>query len=270
VEIQGMGIATDDLDSNGRPYYYLTSQADSKLMKLIGGPGRPTYESVAAKLGVTAARPGTGGDVLPSTSWHPQFEDVNNDGRIDLLVTKGNPSVVPEYASRDPSSLFLGQADGTFTDAAEAAGIVDFARGRGAQLADLNLDGQLDLVEVFYEAPAKVWRNVGSGDAAGPRPMGHWLALRLAQPAPNVDAIGAWIEVKDGDHVTRREVNAGGGHASGQLGWIHVGLASADGVEVRVIWPDGTTGSWMPVEADSFSIIDRAAGAVAPWQPPAP
>ena len=72
--------------------------------------------------------------------------------------------------------------------------------------------------------------------------MGQWIAIRLRQPAPNVDAIGAWVEVRAGDRTVVREVTVGGGHAGGQLGWIHVGLGDADEAEVRVTWPDGETG----------------------------
>ncbi len=97
---------------------------------------------------MNAAQPFTGGDVLPSTAWHPEFEDVNNDGFVDLFVSKGNVDAQPDYARKDPSNLLLGQPDGTFTEAADAAGILSFDRGRGAALADFNLDGLLDLVEV--------------------------------------------------------------------------------------------------------------------------
>ena len=270
VQIQGMGIAGYDLAGDGTPDYFLTSQADNRLQRLAGGPGQPTYRDIAFKMGVTSARPGAGGDVLPSTSWHPEFQDVDNDGFIDLLITKGNPSVVPEYASRDPSALFLGRSDGTFVDVAEAAGIVDYDRGRGAALADFNLDGQLDLVEMFYEAPAKLWRNVGTGDAANPAPMGHWLDVRLSQAAPNTDAIGAWIEVEAGDKTLRRELTIGGGHASGELGWIHFGLGGATSAQVRVKWPDGTTGPWMPATADTFAVVTKGATSVTQWQPQAP
>ncbi len=268
LQIMGMGIAGYDLTGDGYPEYFLTSQGDDKLQALTAGPAQPTYRDIALKRGVIAARPVTGGDVLPSTSWHPEFQDVNNDGFIDLLVTKGNVSAEPGYATRDPSDLFIGQPDGTFVDGAEAAGIVDFDRGRGAALADFNLDGQLDLVEAFLGAPAKVWRNVGSGDAASPAPMGHWLAVRLAQPAPNPDAIGAWIEVKVGDATLRRELTVGGGHIGGQLGWTHFGLGPASDAKVRVTWPDGEVGPWMPVKADTFVTIERGAAAASPWQPP--
>ena len=270
VQIQGMGIAGYDLSGSGHPDYFLTSQADCKLQQLTGGPGQPTYQDIALHLGVTATRPEVGGDVLPSTSWHPEFQDVNNDGLIDLLITKGNPSAVPEYASRDPSALFLGRPDGTFADAAEAAGIVDYDRGRGAALADFNLDGQLDLVEMFYGAPAKLWRNVGTGSAANPAPMGHWLGIRLSEPAPNADSVGAWIEVQAGGKTLRRELTVGGGHASGELTWTHFGLGSATSAQVRAKWPDGSVGPWLPATADSFLVVAKGATAVTPWQPSTP
>ena len=86
--------------------------------------------------------------MLPSTAWHAEFQDVNNDGLVDLFVTKGNVEAMPDFAARDPSNLMLGNADGTFSESGEAAGIVAFTRGRGAAVVDLNLDGMLDIVEV--------------------------------------------------------------------------------------------------------------------------
>ena len=97
--------------------------------------------------------------------------------------------------------------------------------------------------------------------------MGHWIAVRLAQPAPNVDAIGAWVEVRVGDRTVAREVTVGGGHAGGKLGWLHAGLGEADGAEVRVQWPDGETGPWMTVGADQFVTIERGAAEATPWLP---
>src|SRR5262249_59693617 len=140
---------------------------------------------------------------------------------------------------RDPSDLLLGQPDGTFREAADAAGIVGFDRARGAAVVDLALDGLLDIVVVNYGAPVRVWRNVGAGTSAQPRPMGNWIALKVVQPAPNVDAIGAWVEVRTGERIQRRELTIGGGHAGGQLGWIHFGLGSAATADVRVAWPGG-------------------------------
>ena len=79
LQIWGMGIASEDLTGDGYPEVYLTSQGDNKLQTLADGPAQPTYEDIALELGVTAHRPYTGGDVLPSTAWHAEFADVNND-----------------------------------------------------------------------------------------------------------------------------------------------------------------------------------------------
>ena len=62
-----------------------------------GGP-KPAFKDVAFAKGVTAHRPYTGDDLRPSTAWHAQFEDVNNDGLVDLLVVKGNVAEMPDFA----------------------------------------------------------------------------------------------------------------------------------------------------------------------------
>ncbi len=268
VQIQGMGIASQDLTGDGLPEIYLTSQSASRLQTLADGPARPEYRDIGAKLNVNVAQPFAGGEHLPSTAWHPEFADVNNDGRLDLFVSKGNVTTQPDYAQKDPSNLLLGLPDGTFREAADVAGILSFDRGRGAALADFNLDGWLDLVEVNYGAPVKVWRNEGADNPDGGSAGGHWLALRVEQQQPNVDAIGAVVEVRSGDQVFRRELTIGGGHAGGQLGWLHVGLGDADSAQVRVTWPGGETTDWGPLSANAFYVLERGDPALL-WAPPA-
>ena len=267
MQVWGMGIGSYDLTGDGYPEVYLTSQGPNKLQTLLAGPDVPTYRDIAIKRGVVATRPSTGGDPLPSTAWHPEFQDVNNDGFIDLFVSKGNVGQQADYAARDPSDLFIGAADGTFTSAAEQAGIVDFERGRGAALADFNADGLLDLVQVDLDAPVRLWRNVGAGTGNDAVAMGHWLGLAIRQPGPNRDAIGAILEVHVGDAVQRRELTVGGGHAGGQLGWTHVGLGPATRADVRVTWPDGEVGPWIGIDADQFATVVRDSDQVEPWVP---
>jgi enediyne biosynthesis protein E4 len=268
LAIWGMGIATFDVTGDGLPEVFLTSQGDNRLQTLVDGATGPTYEDIALERGVTAHRPHTGGDLLPSTAWHPEFRDVNNDGYMDLFISKGNVEAMPEFAVKDPDNLLLGQPDGTFVEGAEAAGIATFVRGRGAALVDLNLDGMLDLVQVNRRENVSLWRNVGGGSATNPEPVGNWVAVRLEQPAPNRDAIGSWITVRFGDRTIEREVTIGGGHAGGQLGWIHVGLGDADGAEIRVEWPDGELGPWLELHANAFATIERGADEARPWTPP--
>ncbi|MEO6208193.1 MAG: CRTAC1 family protein [Candidatus Limnocylindrales bacterium] len=268
LQIWGMGIASRDVTADGLPDVYLTSQGDNKLQTLSGGAARPAFEDIALSRGATAHRPFAGDDVLPSTAWHPAFEDVNNDGLVDLFVSKGNVEAQAEHAMDDPSNLLIGQLDGSYVESAVAAGLLDMASARGAALVDLNRDGLLDLVKVVRRDHLQIWRNVGAGDAqdtgaAGePRAMGRWLGIQLNQDAPNRDAVGAWIAVRVGDRTTEREVTVGGGHVSGTQGPLHFGLGSASSAEVRVTWPDGEVGPWMRVEADRFVRLVR--GATAP------
>lgn len=265
LQVWGMGIASRDLTGDGYPEIYLTSQGDNKLQTLAGDPSRPAYEDIALRRGATAHRPYAGGDILPSTAWHPQFADVNNDGFVDLFVSKGNVEAETTHAMKDPSNLLLGQPDGTFVEAAEDAGLLDYWKARGAALVDLNHDGLLDLVKVVRRRPVELFRNVGAGDAAAPRAMGHWLGIALDGGGANHHAVGAWVAVRVGDRIDEQEVTVGGGHVSGQLGPLHVGLGGATRAEVRVTWPDGLVGPWLPVEADRVVLVRRGATAVEPW-----
>ena len=264
--IWGMGIASYDVTGDGLPEVYLTSQGDNKLQTLANATGRPTYRDIAIDEGVTATRPYTGGDPLPSTAWHPEFQDVNNDGLVDLFVSKGNVEAQQDFASRDPSNLLIGQADGTFVEEGLAAGIASFVKGRGAAVVDLNLDGMLDIVQVNRRVNVSLFRNVGSGTADEPQPMGNWIAVRPEQTGPNRDAIGSWIQVRFGDRIVERELTIGGGHASGELGWVHVGLGDAGSAEVRIRWPDGEVGPWQEVAANAFVTIPRD-GEPTAWTP---
>ncbi len=261
LRIWGMGIASADITLDGYPDYFLTSMADNKFQTLTTPePGaKPIYSDLAFARGITAHRPYTGGDFKPSTAWHPQFADMNNDGRLDLFVAKGNVARMPDFAADDPNNLLLQNEDGTFSEAGDKAGVASMKIGRGAQVVDFNLDGALDLVVVNRWESAEIWR----GDT---NLSGAWVQVRLDQPGPNRNAIGAVVEVRRGEVIERHEITSGGGHMSGSLGWLHFGLGSDAKADLRVIWPDGTEGPWQSLPARAFYTLNRGSEP-AVWQP---
>jgi enediyne biosynthesis protein E4 len=267
LKVWGMGIASYDLNFDGYPDYFLTSMADQKLQVLaappVDGKVQPTFKDVAFAKGVTAHRPFMGTDLRPSTGWHAQFEDMNNDGMADLFIAKGNVAKMPDFANADPNNLLLQTADGKFVEAADKAGVASVATSRGAALADFNMDGLIDLLVVNHGAPTQIWRNTTTG-------AGHWIEIKLVEPAHNRDAVGAWLEVKHGDTIMRREITVGGGHASGQMGWWHFGLGDQAQTEMRVTWPDGTSAAWQTLDADHFYIMDKTKSPATLWHPQSP
>lgn len=265
LQIWGMGIASNDLDQDGLPEVFLTSQGDNKLQTLAE-TGQPVYEDVAMAAGVTAHRPFAGDTLRPSTAWHGEFDDVNNDGFMDLFITKGNVEAQVDFAMEDPNNLLIGGPGVVFEEAADVAGLLDYGRSRGASVTDLNLDGLLDIVVVERREPVRVWRNTGVPADGGIAP-GNWLRVGLEQSGPNRDAVGAWLEVNTPDRTVTREVTIGGGHASGELGWIHFGLGTSDSARVRIVWPDGEISDWRDLDANQHVIWQRESGPEA-WAAP--
>ncbi|MEZ5870517.1 MAG: CRTAC1 family protein [Nitratireductor sp.] len=269
VSIWGMGIAEADLNADGYPEYALTSMGDTKLQTLDedAEEGRPVYRDIAYERGATAHRAYTGGALKPSTGWHAEFDDFNNDGRLDLFIAKGNVEQMPEFASFDPDNLLLGGFDGKYTEAGDLAGIALPTKGRGAAIADFNLDGMLDLLVVNREHNVSLFRNVGAKAGWGTRPMGNWLEIELRQKGANRNAVGASISVKTGNTTRTRNIQVGGGHASGKAGFVHVGLGVSERAEIRIRWPDGEWSASYRVFANNFVVIDKGAEQAKYWLP---
>ncbi len=238
ISIWGMGIASRDLNGDGRPDLVLTSMADQLTLLTEGRSG---YVQAPFSIGTFAQRPHVGDDGRPSTGWTAQFGDVDNDGRDDLFIAKGNVDQMPSNAINDPNNMLMQRPDGTFVERAVQAGVATTERSRGAALADLDGDGRLDLVVVNRRAPMEVYRNATDD-------VGNWLSVQPRQDGSNTFAIGAWIELLHSDgQVAAREITIGGFHASGRGLPEHFGLGAAEHVDLRVLWPDGLASDWMTV-----------------------
>lgn len=246
VSLWGMGIASRDLTGDGRDEVMLTSMGD-QLMQIAQADG--SYAAAPYGIGTYSQRPYFGDDGRPSTGWHAQFGDIDNDGRADLFISKGNVDQMPSNAIHDPNNLLMQQADGTFTEAALDAGVATVERSRGAALADFDGDGRLDLVVVNRRAPMELYRNVSE-------PAGHWLGVDLRQPGGNRNAIGAVVTVTAAGRSQSQQMVVGGGHAGGQALPLHFGLGDGVEAQVEVQWPGGqvTTHS---VAADEVATLTR-------------
>lgn len=270
LTIWGMGIAEGDLEGDGYPEYALTSMGDTKLQVLDSDADEesPVYEDIAYDRGATAHRPYEGTDLKPSTGWHAEFADFNNDGLLDLFLAKGNVEQMEDFASVDPDNLLIGGWDGKFTEAGHLAGIALPTKGRGAVVTDFNMDGKLDLLVINREQRASLFRNLGAKTENGSREAGNFVSIELHQDGANSDAVGALISVKCGNNTYNRTVQVGGGHASGHAGFVHVGIGTAERAEIRIKWPDG---DWSPpyrVFGNNFVRIERGADAARYWYPP--
>ncbi len=252
LHIWGMGIASRDLTGDGLPEVVLTSMGDQLMM--IAGPDG--YKLAPYAIGTFAQRPWFGDDGRPSTGWHAEFGDVDNDGLADLFIAKGNVDQMPTNAMTDPNNLLIQREDGTFFEAADRAGIATTARSRGAALADFDNDGALDLVVVNRRAPLELYRNAG--------PVGASLAFTPRQAGPNGHAIGAFVEVRIGGRIETTELTVGGGHGGGKLGPLHVGLGTAEGADIRITWPGGETSTWFPLEAGTNTQLWRDGATLRP------
>ena len=249
-QLWGMGIASRDLDGDGLSEVYLTSMGDQRLQALSHGAAGPSYLDAPYESGATAHRPYTGGDGRPSTGWHAVFGDVDNDGWDDLFVAKGNVEQMPGSAMEDPNNLLMGSPDGRFAEAGLEAGVASLHRSRGAALADLNGDGLLDLAVLNRHAPMELYQNV-TEEAGG------WLLVHVTQSGPNRDAVGAFVELRAEGRLWTQEITVGGGHAGGVAGPLHVGLGTAQTIELRVVWPDGDISDWRSVSANQRVTLTR-------------
>jgi hypothetical protein len=191
------------------------------------------------------------------------FFDYDLDGRLDLLSANGHVEdeinkVQESQEYRQPAHLFwnAGQ-DQTceFLEVPAARCGEDLGTpvvGRGSSYADIDGDGDLDVVLTQISGSPLLLRN--NLDR-----MSHYLRLQLVGKPPNRDAIGSWVEVRRGDQTMRRQVMPARSYLSQVELPVTVGLGDDDGVErVIVHWPDGTSQDVRDYRLDNLTVVEKS------------
>lgn len=228
--------------------------------------GDGTYAEIARLAGLSAT----------DWTWSVVFVDVDLDGWEDLLIATGaNHDVQDVDAQREisqsggwktpelrlkafarlprretPSAAFRNRHNLSFDDVSQVWGFNATGVAHAIALADLDNDGDLDVVMNCLNAPARIYRN----NAPVPR-----LAIRLKGAGGNTRGVGAKLKVTGGPVTQTQEMIAGGRYLSGDEAIRVFAAGDAQRLGIEITWRNGNRSIVEDARPNHVYEIDEAA-----------
>jgi len=251
----GMGIDAADYDGSGRASIVIGNFAN-EMMALYAADPNGLFIDEAPKSAV-------GRNSLLTLTFGCFFFDYDLDGWLDIFAADGHVAddierVQKRVTYAQPPHLFRNQGRGRFEEVTAAAGAA-FSQpmvARGAAYADIDLDGDLDLVVTTNNGPARLFRNDGVSN--------HALRVSLKGRESNRDAIGARVVVTLADGTSQwRMVKSGSSYLSQSELPLTFGLGAAAAVRaIEVTWPNGRAETLPGVAGDQRITVEEGQGIV--------
>jgi hypothetical protein len=219
-------------------------------------------------------------------SWAPLVADFDNDSYRDIIITNGFPKDITDHdfaAFRQESGMiatkeqlleqipevklhnyfFRNNGDLKFTDETNAWGMNEPTFSNGAAYADLDNDGDLDVVINNINDKAILYENTlqNKSDTAN-----HYLQIKFQGDAPNTDGFGTWVKLYYKNSQQSYEHYNVRGYLSSISSIVHFGLDSIRVIDsVKIIWPNNrsqtiynlaTNQMFTAEQADATDIFD--------------
>jgi hypothetical protein len=242
-----MGVDIGDFDGDDRLDIWYTNyaQQDNSLLRHVSESGYIHAGTIAGLAGLSR----------PWVGFGTGFADFDCDGWQDLYVVNGHVA----YDRRDspyfqPAQLFRNNSGTSFDDVTESAGpYFSIPRSaRGSVTADLDNDGDDDLVVVHQNDPVALLKNRQT-------PL-HWVALELVGTTSDRDAIGAWVSIITKGRTVTRVKRGGGSYLSHCDPRIRLALESENPVDVHVHWPSGQVEKFDELRAGVTHVLVEGRG----------